>query len=260
MVTDQPRPQTYRGFQAGARLRWRTPVITDAAVTGSWATAGCRPSSCAAADGATREIACDTVVFTGDWIPDHELARSGGVALDPGTRGPAVDGLLRTSVPGVFAVGNLVHPVETADVAALRASRTAAAVLDHLRGEGVDTVPDRPRGRGGAAVLGVAEPLAARRARRVGRAVDGLVADVRRAPDRPGRAGRSDARRAPAASDAGPEPPARGRRRVGVRRRPRGRGRSAVSVVLTVVGRRSTSWRWCQRRWESPPVPRRDPG
>ena len=44
-----------------------------------------------AADGTTRRIACDTVVFTGDWIPDHELARAGGLALDPGTRGPHVD-------------------------------------------------------------------------------------------------------------------------------------------------------------------------
>ena len=38
-----------------------------------------------------RKIDCDTVVFTGDWIPDHEFCRIGGVPLNPHTRGPAID-------------------------------------------------------------------------------------------------------------------------------------------------------------------------
>lgn len=59
--------------------------------------------------GAARLVPCDTVVFTGDWIPDHELARLAGLAMDPGTRGPVVDTRLETSAPGVFAAGNLVH-------------------------------------------------------------------------------------------------------------------------------------------------------
>ena len=54
------------------------------------------------------------LVFTGDWIPDHELARLAGTGIDPGTRGPAVDTALETSAPGVFAAGNLVHAAETA--------------------------------------------------------------------------------------------------------------------------------------------------
>ncbi len=68
------------------------------------------------------------MVFTGDWIPDHELARTGGLAMDPATRGPVVDAGLRTSSPGVFAVGNLLHPVDTADGAALDGRHVVAAV------------------------------------------------------------------------------------------------------------------------------------
>jgi hypothetical protein len=70
--------------------------------------------------------------MTGDWIPDHELARTAGLDLDRGTLGPAVDAGLRTSAPGVFAVGNLLHPVDTADVAALDGSHVAAAVRSWL--------------------------------------------------------------------------------------------------------------------------------
>jgi hypothetical protein len=82
--------------------------------------------------GATRFERCDLLVFTGDWVPDHELARAGQVPLDPGTRGPAVDTALETGAPLVFAAGNLIHPAETADVAALsgrHAARHIAAAL-----------------------------------------------------------------------------------------------------------------------------------
>ncbi|MFF5484011.1 NAD(P)/FAD-dependent oxidoreductase [Streptomyces virginiae] len=86
------------------------------------------------ADGRTGILACDTVVFTGDWIPDHELARRGGIVVDRGTRGPAVDGSFRTSVPGVFAVGNALHGVERAATAAAEGAAAAAPVLARLSG------------------------------------------------------------------------------------------------------------------------------
>jgi hypothetical protein len=80
-------------------------------------------------------VACDTVVTTGDWIPDHELVRLAGLALDRATLGPVVDTSLRTDATGVFAVGNLVHPVDTADRAALDGRHVAAGVLAHLAGQ-----------------------------------------------------------------------------------------------------------------------------
>jgi hypothetical protein len=72
----------------------------------------------------------DTVVFTGDWIPDHEVARRAGIVLDPATGGPRTDVGGRTSRPGVLAVGALVQPGDTAGLAALggrEAARRLAA-------------------------------------------------------------------------------------------------------------------------------------
>jgi hypothetical protein len=57
-----------------------------------------------------------------------------GCGLDPGTLGPPVDPALRTTVPGVFAAGNLLHPAETADVSALDGRHVAPAVAAYLRG------------------------------------------------------------------------------------------------------------------------------
>lgn len=89
-------------------------------------------------DGST--VACDTVVFSGEWVPDHDLARLLGLALSPGWRGPATDTDGRTDRPGVFAVGNLVHGALAADACARRATGAAGAVLAAL------AHPDGPSG------------------------------------------------------------------------------------------------------------------
>jgi Pyridine nucleotide-disulphide oxidoreductase len=133
LVTDLPRQQSYAGFALAALARWRVPVWTSTAVRRVEGRE--RLAAVDLADlrtGAVRRVECDTLVFTGDWIPDHELARAAGIAIDPGTRGPAVDTALETSVRNVFAAGNLVHAAETADVAALggiHAARHIAAAL-----------------------------------------------------------------------------------------------------------------------------------
>ncbi|MCQ8190756.1 NAD(P)/FAD-dependent oxidoreductase [Streptomyces rugosispiralis] len=134
MVTDQPRHQTHPARHLGIRLRHGVPLVTDATVAELTGRARLESVRLRHRDGRFAAIGCDTVVFTGDWIPDHELARSAGIALDPGTRGPATDAEFRTGAPGVFAVGNLLHPVETADIAALDGRFAAEPVLRHLAG------------------------------------------------------------------------------------------------------------------------------
>ncbi|MFI6104718.1 FAD-dependent oxidoreductase [Streptomyces sp. NPDC051310] len=84
--------------------------------------------------GRTATVACDTVVFTGNWIPEHELARLGGAELDPGTRGPAVDGAFRTSRAGVFAAGGVLHGGEPTAAAVAEGRATAGHVRDFLTG------------------------------------------------------------------------------------------------------------------------------
>jgi thioredoxin reductase len=136
LVTVHERQQSYAAFRLGAALRWGVPVWTSSAVT-RVTSAGGRLAAVEVTDvagGQTRTVACDWLVFTGDWIPDHVLARSSGLALDAGTRGPAVDTSLATSAPGVFAAGNLIHAAETADVAALSGRHAARQVALFLAG------------------------------------------------------------------------------------------------------------------------------
>jgi thioredoxin reductase len=129
MVTPYPRAEAYTAFRLPGRLLLDGPVHTRSRLVRIDGKGRVRSVVVEdLATGARTAIACDTVVFTGDWIPDHELARTGGLAMDAATRGPLVDAALRTSEPGVFAVGNLLHPVDTADGAALDGRHVASTV------------------------------------------------------------------------------------------------------------------------------------
>jgi thioredoxin reductase len=128
LVTELPRHQSLAGARAGAALRYGTKLWTRTAVTGIHGHPRVEGVELLDLDtGQTRRVACDTVVFTADWIPDHELAVMAGLDLDPGTRGPRVDTGMRTSGEGIFAAGNLLHGAEPADVAALSGRHAAAS-------------------------------------------------------------------------------------------------------------------------------------
>ncbi|WP_153812350.1 FAD-dependent oxidoreductase [Streptomyces sp. SUK 48] len=134
LVTEHPRARTGPARARSARLVRGIPLLTDTTVTellGHGRLSGVRVRH---RDGRTTVLPCDTVVFTGDFVPDHELARRGALDLDPGTRGPAVHPALHTTRPGVFAAGNLLHAVEPAGTAAREGAGAAGAVLDHLAG------------------------------------------------------------------------------------------------------------------------------
>jgi hypothetical protein len=141
VVTEHPRPQSYALLQAITAGRHRVPVLTDtevAEITGLPRVE--RAILLNRRTGQSRAIECDTIVFTGDWIPDNELARMRGAQIDGGTRGPCVDQLARTTQQGVFAAGNLTHAAETADIAALSGRHAARAIIRYLR---ASTWPDR---------------------------------------------------------------------------------------------------------------------
>jgi thioredoxin reductase len=146
IVTRERRHQSYAALRLAA-TRGRIPVLTRTLLTAITGRARVEAVELQGlATGATRRLDCDTVVFTGDWTPDHELARRGGLGIDTGTRAPTVDAGYRTSAPGVFAAGNLLHGAETAGVCARDGEWVAASMLEWLHAGApswpvVDAVP-----------------------------------------------------------------------------------------------------------------------
>ena len=88
-------------------------------------------------------LPCDTVIFTGDFLPDANLTRTSGAAIDPRTGGPIVDQRGRTSLPGVFAAGNLLRAVESGGIAALEGASVGANAAAYVGGA-LDWTDDAP--------------------------------------------------------------------------------------------------------------------
>lgn len=85
-----------------------------------------------------RFIPCDTLLLSVGLIPENELTRGAGIALDPVTGGAAVDENRQTGAPGIFACGNVlqVHDLVdyVSDEAELAGKGAAGFVLGSLPG------------------------------------------------------------------------------------------------------------------------------
>ena len=62
-----------------------------------------------------RFIPCDTLLLSVGLIPENELTAQAGVAMSPVTGGAIVDETRQTSVPGIFACGNVLHVHDLVD-------------------------------------------------------------------------------------------------------------------------------------------------
>ena len=88
--------------------------------------------------GTERVIECDTLMISAGLIPENELSKAAGVELTMSTKGAIVDEYLQTSVPGIFACGNVLHVhdlVDNVSAESDEAGRYAAMyVFDKLKG------------------------------------------------------------------------------------------------------------------------------
>ena len=65
--------------------------------------------------GTEEKVPCDTLLLSIGLIPENELSKQAGVELNPLTNGPRVNDHLETSVPGIFACGNVLHVHDLVD-------------------------------------------------------------------------------------------------------------------------------------------------
>lgn len=65
--------------------------------------------------GTEEYVTCDTLLLSVGLIPENELSRKAGVAISPKTSGPLVNESFETSIPGMFACGNVLHVHDLVD-------------------------------------------------------------------------------------------------------------------------------------------------
>lgn len=83
--------------------------------------------------GTERKIECDTLLLSVGLIPENELSGGAGVELDPITNGPKVDDTLMTSIPGIFACGNVLHVHDLVDNVSKEAERAGIFAAQYAR-------------------------------------------------------------------------------------------------------------------------------
>ena len=85
--------------------------------------------------GTEMEFECDTLLLSVGLIPENELSAGAGVALSPVTSGAVVSDTLETSIPGVFACGNVLHVHDLVDHVSNESFRAGEMAARYARGE-----------------------------------------------------------------------------------------------------------------------------
>ncbi len=92
---------------------------------------------------------CDTLLLSVGLVPENELSRAAKIEISPITNGPVVNQYMQTSVPSLFASGNVVHVNDLADnvsseseIAGREAANYAMGRMPLSLGE-VNTVPGK---------------------------------------------------------------------------------------------------------------------
>lgn len=82
--------------------------------------------------GTMERISCDTLLLSCGLIPENELSRGAGAAMDDVTQGPVVNPRLETTAQGIFACGNVLHVHDLVDNVSIEARKAGGFAADYL--------------------------------------------------------------------------------------------------------------------------------
>ena len=83
--------------------------------------------------GTEEEIPCDTLLLSCGLIPENELTRAADIRINPATNGPYVNESFETSVPGIFACGNVLHVHDLVDYVSEESGRAGRSAARFVR-------------------------------------------------------------------------------------------------------------------------------
>ena len=84
--------------------------------------------------GTEERYTCDTLLLSCGLLPENELSRGAGVTLSPVTNGPVVNESLETSIPGIFAAGNVLHVHDLVDFVSEEAAEAGRNAVKYVNG------------------------------------------------------------------------------------------------------------------------------
>lgn len=88
--------------------------------------------------GTEQVFQCDTLLLSVGLIPENELSEGAGVVISPATSGAVVNDTFETSVPGIFACGNVLHVHDLVDFVSDESFRAGHAAANYIRSPHLD--------------------------------------------------------------------------------------------------------------------------
>ncbi len=85
--------------------------------------------------GTSRKFECDALILSVGLIPENELSLNAGIILDDVTGGAIVDERLQTSVPGIFACGNVLQVHDLVDYVSAEGELAARSAASFIKNE-----------------------------------------------------------------------------------------------------------------------------
>lgn len=100
--------------------------------------------------GSEEYYSCDTLLLSVGLLPENELTKGIGAAINRITTGPEVDDRLETEVEGVFACGNVLHVHDLVDYVSEEADLAGRNAADYVKQKKTDSETKIPitAGRG----------------------------------------------------------------------------------------------------------------
>ncbi len=83
--------------------------------------------------GTSKKYLCDTLILSVGLIPENELSLNAGVVIDEVTGGARVDESLQTSIPGIFACGNVLQVHDLVDYVSAEGELAAGSAVAYIR-------------------------------------------------------------------------------------------------------------------------------
>ena len=84
--------------------------------------------------GSEIQFDCDTLLLSVGLLPENELTIGAGVEMSNVTSGAIVDDCLQTSIPGIFACGNVLHVHDLVDHVSNESFKAGKAAADFVKG------------------------------------------------------------------------------------------------------------------------------
>ena len=84
--------------------------------------------------GTEKRYECDTLLLSVGLLPEIELPFAVNIVMDKCTRGPRVNESMETSIPGIFACGNVAHVHDLVDYVTLESQKAGRFAAEYSKG------------------------------------------------------------------------------------------------------------------------------